>query len=317
MKNSTKFVGSEQAIDLRKVPAAVWERLVGVRFLIQYAQEKGDTFEEARAFVLKLFAEQGEEPSSVWLDGCYFSQKTPDRASFATEEELPAAFVEYQKGVNAEKQECATYERVLADAKAIFPEAGEDDLHPYVEKEAVRRKAVLQKDCERGDAELPNLARGFYPCRRGDNTFYYMRRISKHHASPAIFAQRVLFDRLWRRLKEENVPLYRSSSLGARNSSRRSSPRGPRNSSRRPSRTAVGVSSPGDSSGDAEPPSGDPDLPRPRDRRLIPSAVPFRDGVPQISFNDKLILHAKMAACELSALLLAHVLSQIVGGCSR
>lgn len=86
--------------------------------------------------------------------------------------------------------------------------------------------------------------------------------------------------------------------------------------SRCPSHTAAGASSSGDSSG-GEPPSSDPDLPRPRDRRLTPSAVPFRDGASQVSFNEKLILHTQMAACEFSALLLVYALSQIVGGCSR
>lgn len=105
-----------------------------------------------------------------------------------------------------------------------------------------------------------------------------------------------------------------------RNRARAQVRRAPR-SVKHAAKVSAAASSPGDSSGDSsgggEPSSSDPDLPRPHDRRLTPSAVPFRDGVSQVSFNDKLILHAKMAACELSALLSAHVLSQIVGGCSR
>ena len=283
MGNNSKTVGNGQAIDLEKVPVAVWNQLAVVLRVIQKAETIGSSFDSARAkeIVFSSFVKDDEGPFAHSLLGSFESWiPMPERRDFSTHDEWEAASLSYREKIVAERRACITYDRVLADAKAIFPEAGDEDLHPYVEKEAARRANAL----------LMDLAREREEC-AGERAFKEARkvRVSRDETGrPVSFAGKKVVERqftnVYQRLRNDrtagtwNILSYRYSTRSPRNSSRRS-------------RTAVGMSSPGDDSGGSEPPQGDPDLPsRPliggyplvfasQPDRILPSWRPARPGL--------------------------------------
>ncbi len=262
MENNSKTVGNGQAIDLEKVPAAVWTQLVLVRGMIWMSKVMGLPFEKARSVTFAQYAGDFQNNS---LLGCFVEIEHPEKRSFTTVEEWSAALAAYLKNLAVEKEACVTFERVLADAKAIFPEVDDETLRSYVEKEASRRKAALRDEYARKEED--------YAAEVADKESEKVMVSRDETGVPVNIAGKVLEDRRWTnaydRVLQAMGRCNRSKvTAGAWNIlSYRYSSRGPRSASRRPSRTAVGASSPGgggspgDDSGGSEPPQGDPDLP--------------------------------------------------------
>jgi hypothetical protein len=288
MGNNSKTVGNGQAIDLKKVPVAVWNQLAVVLRVVQKAEAIGSSFDSARAreMVFSSFVKDDEGPFAHSLLGSFESWiPIPERRDFPTHDEWEAASLSYREKIVAERRACITYDSVLADAKAIFPEADDEDLRPYVEKEAARRANTLLMDLAREEEEYAE-SRAFKESRKV--------RVSRDETGrPVSFVgEKVVerhFSNVYQRLRNDRT----AGAWGIL--SCRYSSRGPRNSSRR-SRTAVRTSSQGgggsgDDSGGSEPPQGDPDLPsRPliggyplvfpsQPDRILPSWRPARLGL--------------------------------------